>query len=75
MGFRFTVENIANSLEVKGWVSNLPDGRVELVAEAEDTALNDLLGRIGKYFHNYIASENVSWLDAGGEFSDFTIKF
>jgi acylphosphatase len=37
VGFRYTVKRIAGGFEVIGWVKNLPDGRVELQAMAEDS--------------------------------------
>jgi len=36
VGFRYTVKNIARGFDVTGTVRNLPDGRVELVAAAEE---------------------------------------
>ena len=33
VGFRYTVKSIATGFEVTGAVRNLPDGRVELLAE------------------------------------------
>jgi acylphosphatase len=36
VGFRYTVRRIAGGFEVTGWVKNLPDGRVELQAMAEE---------------------------------------
>ena len=35
VGFRYTVMRIASTLEVTGHVRNLPDGRVQLIAEVE----------------------------------------
>ena len=35
VGFRFTCQSLARGFEVAGYVRNLPDGRVELVAEGE----------------------------------------
>ena len=32
VGFRYCVKQIAKGFEVTGWVRNLPDGRVELLA-------------------------------------------
>lgn len=47
VGFRYTTRQVAAGYEVSGWVRNLPDGRVELLAAARDAAeldafLNDL---------------------------------
>ncbi|HHJ38573.1 MAG: acylphosphatase [Methylothermaceae bacteria B42] len=41
--YRATAVEVARSLGLKGWVRNLPDGRVEMVAEGEPEALNQLL--------------------------------
>lgn len=44
VGFRATAASIARRHAVRGWVRNLPDGRVELLADgpAEDAFLADL---------------------------------
>lgn len=34
--FRAHARDIAKSLSISGWVRNLPDGRVEIVAEGEE---------------------------------------
>ncbi|HYF37617.1 MAG TPA: acylphosphatase [Prosthecobacter sp.] len=36
VGFRYSTKQIASGFEVTGWVKNLPDGRVELQAQAHD---------------------------------------
>lgn len=36
VGFRYTVRQLASGYEVSGWVKNLTDGRVELLALARD---------------------------------------
>jgi acylphosphatase len=38
VGFRFTARQIATGFDVTGWVKNLPDGRVEMLAAAYDEA-------------------------------------
>lgn len=75
VGFRFTAEDIAQRLGVTGWVRNMRDGRVELVAEAEESTLKDLLSRIEQYFRSYIQDINIQWQQASGEFRDFDIRF
>lgn len=42
VGFRAATVQQAKSLQLTGWVRNLPDGRVEILAQGEDTALQTL---------------------------------
>lgn len=39
VGFRYFTETAAIRQELHGWVRNLPDGRVEIVAEGDADAL------------------------------------
>jgi len=75
VGFRFTAEDLARDLGVCGWVKNLRNGGVEVVAEAEEEVLKDFLGRINQYFTQYIQDADIKWLLATGEFKDFGIEF
>ncbi len=43
VGFRWTCVEHARLLGLRGWVQNLPDGRVEAVAEGPAGRLEDLL--------------------------------
>lgn len=36
VGFRYTARQVASGYDVCGWVRNLPDGRVELLAASAD---------------------------------------
>jgi acylphosphatase len=75
VGFRFTAESIANDLKVAGWVKNLHDGRVEVVAEAEEDVLKDFLERVNNYFNRHVQDVDLEWQEATEEFNDFGIKF
>ena len=75
VGFRFTAEDIARDLGVGGWVKNLRNGRVELVAEAEEDRLKELLERVNQHFSRYIQNADIQWLAATGEFKEFGIEF
>ena len=43
VGFRFRTTEKAINLGVSGWVQNLDDGRVEVLAHGEDSAVERLL--------------------------------
>lgn len=48
VGFRWTVKRLAQGFEVTGWVKNLPDGRVELLATGEAAEVEAFLEAIGE---------------------------
>ena len=75
VGFRFTAEDVARDLVVTGWVRNMPDRRVEVVAEAGEAVLKDFLSRIEQYFGHYIQEVDIDWQESSGEFRDFGIRF
>ena len=75
IGFRYTVQDIANSLKICGWVKNLSDGRVEVLAEAEEYSLNSFLEQINQHFSLYIKEAKTEWQSASGKFRDFQITF
>jgi acylphosphatase len=76
VGFRMTAEDAARELGVVGWVKNLRDGRVEVVAEAEEATLTRFLERIRTgAMRNFIRGEDVSWSDASEGFTEFEIRY
>jgi acylphosphatase len=48
VGFRYTCQRLSRGFEVGGYVRNLPDGRVELVAEGIPTEIDNFLSAIGR---------------------------
>jgi acylphosphatase len=46
VGFRYTVRRIATGFDIAGWVRNLPDGRVELLAAGDSAEVADFLQAI-----------------------------
>jgi len=75
VGFRYTCVDIAAELGVSGWVKNLRDGRVEVMAEAEENVLKEFLSRVHLQFSHYIENVDAAWPEATGEFKGFGIKF
>ena len=76
VGFRMTAEDTARSLGAVGWVKNLRDGRVEIVAEGEEAALERFLEAIRTGpMKNFIQRAEVSWGDATGTFDEFEVRY
>lgn len=73
--FRAHTRDKANELNLKGWVKNLGDGRVEVLIEGKDPAIKKLI----KFLKSGPFGANVDHLDMEeekytGEFEFFEIK-
>lgn len=75
VGFRFTAESIAARFAVNGFVRNLPDGRVELVAEGTAAELDRFQEAIKQTMSRQITEVTASDAVATGEFRSFQIAF
>lgn len=74
VGFRFTAERIARHFEVLGFVRNLPNGKVELVAEGEEQVLMDFLKAVcDSPMSPYIRDVETDWSEPEGKFTRFGI--
>ena len=74
VGFRYTAQEIASDLGIEGWVRNLRDGRVEILADGEEKALNNFLARIKNEMGRYIHDLSVRWGEVAGQINRFLIK-
>ena len=73
VGFRFTTRNVAADFDVTGFVRNLPDGRVEMVAEGDNDELDRLLTAVEIAMKGYIHSTASQKTPATGAFNSFDI--
>ena len=73
VGFRYTAQQIARELQVSGWVRNLNDGRVEILAEGQDEVVKQFLDNIEARFEGYIGKKEVAFSAPSGEAKDFCI--
>jgi acylphosphatase len=75
VGFRYTTKTVAAGYEITGFVRNLPDGRVELVAEGQTAELEAFRDAIrGAGLAGFIRNEVEDWGDAQNEFRGFEIS-
>ena len=75
VGFRFTAIRIASDYAVTGFVKNLPDGRVQLVAEGEKSDLDSFLSDIKARMSHCIRDTTVQWSNATNAFNRFGVAF
>jgi acylphosphatase len=75
IGFRFTVERVALNFGVVGWVKNLPNGDVEVIAQADEETLKNFLGTVRGYFLRHLVDEQIATTEATDNFDDFQIRF
>lgn len=54
VGFRYTTLQVAREFEVAGYVKNLADGRVEVVAEGASPEVGRFIAGIEERMHGYI---------------------
>lgn len=75
VGFRYATYNRATQLHLTGWVSNRPDGSVRVVAEGGERELALLATWLREGpTAAHVELVDLDWLDATGEFSNFTIR-
>jgi acylphosphatase len=74
--FRSETKQRADRYDVKGWVRNLPDGRVEAVFEGEQEAVEGLIEfcKHGPYGAK-ITNVDLQWENYTGEFDKFKIRY
>ncbi len=74
VGYRYNVKHIAIRYKLKGYVKNLDDGRVEIVAEGDEQSLERFLSDITiKREPILVESIDVSYEEPTGEFRAFKI--
>jgi acylphosphatase len=75
VGFRYTARRVAAGFRVAGYVQNLPDGRVKVVAEATAAELDRFLAAVRAALAENIDHEQTEIASPTGEFAGFDIRF
>lgn len=75
VSFRYYTRLRAQEFNLRGWVRNLPDGTVEVLAEGSQAQLDQLAiflntGPIGARVEGLA----INWQQATGQFADFVIR-
>ena len=76
IGFRFITVRIAKQYEVSGFVRNLFDGRVEVVAEGDREVVKSFIDAIcSSSLRDYIRNVEKHWEPATEEYEKFEVRF
>jgi acylphosphatase len=73
VGFRMTAVSIARAYPVTGWVRNLSDGRVQLLAEGEESDVRAFLNAVRSYWGDSIEHEQIEAQEPSGRYSQFQL--
>ena len=74
--FRANTKHFAEKFGLTGWVKNLKDGRVEIVAEGEEEKLREFLALVKRGpITAKVENAEFEWLPALSEFTDFQIRY
>ena len=74
VGFRMTTLEISRGRPITGFVRNLPDGQVQLVAEGKPEDLDQFIDAVHGVFARYIEGLDVTKRPAEGRFTTFEIR-
>lgn len=75
VGFRYSVRHLAGGFRVTGFVRNLPDGRVHLMAEGARDELTKFFTAISGQMGDYIRDMSIDVRPGTGEFKSFEIRY
>ncbi len=74
IGFRYTCRYLAKGFSITGYVKNLEDGCVELVAEGSREEINRFLQMIDESdLKPFIRHRTLEWQSATGKWTDFHV--
>lgn len=76
VAYRYFAQRWAGALSLSGWVRNLPDGRVEVLAEGEKEVLEVFTERLREGPRMAVVDDlELSWEAPAGESGGFRIEF
>lgn len=75
VGFRYTTRRMADRHGLVGFVRNLPDGTVEMLAQGQPEDVDGCMRDIEEYFSGYIRDTKVNEVPPDPKYTDFKITF
>ena len=75
VGFRYTAHRIAQRHQLTGFVRNLPDGTVEMLAQGHAQDIDDCMQDIKDYFGDYLRETRIQEIPTDPKYKGFRITF
>ena len=75
IGFRFTALNIASRCQLTGYVRNIPEGEVEMVAQGTAEMIDDCIRDLQDSFVGSISHIDIEEATPDPKLTDFKITF
>jgi acylphosphatase len=75
VGFRYTACRVAAGHEIAGTVRNLPDGRVECVAEGRPEAIDAFRDELQERMRGHVRRVQEQTAPASGRYSGFQVAY
>jgi acylphosphatase len=75
VGFRFTAHRIANRHDLTGFVHNLPNGNVEMLAQGKPEDIDNCILDIKDSFAGYIRDTKIEEVPSDPKYTNFKITF
>jgi acylphosphatase len=75
VGFRFTAHRIATRYNLTGWVRNLRDGSVEMVAQGPPPDIANCIRDIEELFTDYVRETKIEEIPSDSQRHEFRITF
>ena len=75
VGFRFTAHRIANRYQLTGFVRNLPDGNVEMLAQGQPEDIDNCIQDIKESLGGYVRETQIEEIPPDPRYMEFKITF
>ena len=75
VGFRYTCRDLASRSSVTGFVRNLPDGTVEMLAQGTPAEIQALIEEIQDHFNGYLRDTRTTERPVDPRYADFRIAY
>ena len=75
VGFRFTAHRMAGRHQLTGYVRNLPNGSVEMLAQGPAKDIDDCIKDIQDCLAGYVREVKINEIPPNPRYTDFKITF